>query len=121
MKIGRLSLLVLAVVALPLALYAQAVQQATLSGTVKDNTGAVLAGTYKVTAELSGFNTQTRMGVELRLATNATLDFGMTVSGVQETVQVTGEAPLLQTSTSNIASNIDPRQMQDIPINGRDW
>jgi hypothetical protein len=34
---------------------------------------------------------------------------------------VTGEAPLLDTTSSTIASNIDPRQMQDIPINGRNW
>src|SRR5579884_1169607 len=124
MKIGRLSLLVLALLALPLALYAQAVQQATLSGTVKDNTGGVLpgvtvtavnqdsgisfvsvtdehgvyripvrAGVYKITAELSGFNTQTRMGVELLLGKQLALDFTMSVSGLQENVTVTGEAP----------------------------
>jgi hypothetical protein len=43
------------------------------------------------------------------------------VSSLQETVTVTGEAPLLDTTSSTIASNIDPRQMQDIPINGRNW
>ena len=45
----------------------------------------------------------------------------MSLSGVQEAVTVTGEAPLLDTASSTIASNIDPRQMQDIPINGRNW
>ena len=43
------------------------------------------------------------------------------MSGVQETVTVTGEAPLIDTTSSNIASNIDPRQMQDLPLNGRNW
>jgi hypothetical protein len=149
MKVGRLIWLIVAFLALPLASYAQ---DATLSGTVKDNTGGVLpgvtvtavnqdsgisfqsvsdehglyrmpvrAGTFKITAELSGFTTQTRMGVEMLLGKAVTLDFNMTVSGVQETVQVTGEAPLIDTTTSTVATNIDPRQMQDIPLNGRNW
>ena len=149
MKLGRLIWLIVAFLALPLASYAQ---DATLSGTVKDNTGGVLpgvtvtavnqdsgisfqsvtderglyripvrAGTYQVTAELSGFTSQTRPDVQLLLGRAVSLDFAMTVSGVQETVQVTGEAPLLDTSTSTIATNIDPRQMQDIPLNGRNW
>src|SRR4051812_7599399 len=149
MKFGRLIWLIVAFVALPLASYAQ---DATLSGTVKDNTGGVLpgvtvtavneasgisfnsvtdehgvyripvrAGVYKVTAELSGFTTAMRPGVELLLGKQLALDFAMTVSGVQENVTVTGEAPLIDTSSSTIASNIDPRQMQDIPINGRNW
>jgi hypothetical protein len=149
MKFGRWICLIVAFVALPLAAYAQ---DATLSGTVKDNTGGVLpgvtvtavneasgisfvsvtdehglyripvrAGTYKISAELSGFVTGTRPGVELLLGKAVTLDFNMQVSGVQETVQVTGEAPLIDTSTSTIASNIDPRQMADIPLNGRNW
>jgi hypothetical protein len=45
----------------------------------------------------------------------------MQVSSLQETVTVTGEAPLLDTASSTIASNIDPRQMQELPINGRNW
>ena len=51
----------------------------------------------------------------------ATLNFDMTVSALQETVTVTGEAPLLDTTSSNIAGNIDPRQMQELPLNGRNW
>jgi len=149
MKLVRLVCLTVAMFALPLSAFAQ---DATLSGTVKDNTGGVLpgvtvtavnqdsgisfqsvsdehglyrmpvrAGTFKITAELSGFTTQTRMGVEMLLGKAVTLDFAMTVSGVQETVQVTGEAPLIDTTTSTVATNIDPRQMQDIPLNGRNW
>jgi hypothetical protein len=34
---------------------------------------------------------------------------------------VTGEAPLIDTTTSRVGGNIDPRQMQDLPINGRNW
>ena len=34
---------------------------------------------------------------------------------------VTGEAPLVDTTTSTVGANIDPRQMQELPINGRNW
>ena len=34
---------------------------------------------------------------------------------------VTGEAPLIDTQSSVLAGNIDPKQMQDLPINGRNW
>jgi len=149
MTLGRLVRLTVAMLALPLLAYAQ---DATLSGTVKDNTGGVLpgvtvtatneasgttfvsvtdergtyrvpvrAGTYKITAELAGFTTVTRPGIEMLLGRQVELDLNLQVSSLQETVTVTGEAPLLDTTSSTIASNIDPRQMQDLPINGRNW
>ena len=43
----------------------------------------------------------------------------MSPSTVQETVTVTGEAPLIDLKNSSIGGNIDPKQVQDIPINGR--
>jgi len=137
------------VLALPLVVHAQ---DSTLSGTVRDNTGAVLPGVtvtatneaqgtkfagvadergvyhiavvpavYRVTAELPGFATVARPGVEVLLGRQVILNLDMTVAGLQETVTVTGDAPLLDTSSSNIAGNIDPRQMEDIPLNGRNW
>ncbi len=76
---------------------------------------------YRVTAELPGFTTATRQGVEILLGKQMALNLDMAVSGIQESVTVTGDAPLIDTSSSTIAGNIDPRQMQDIPINGRNW
>jgi hypothetical protein len=60
-----------------------------------------------------------RPGVELLVGRQVTLNLDMAVSSVQETVTVTGEAPLIDTTSSNITSNIDPRQMQKLPLNGR--
>ena len=45
----------------------------------------------------------------------------MSVSGVQESVTVSGEAPLLDVTQSSLGGNIDPRQMQEIPLQGRNW
>jgi hypothetical protein len=94
-------------------------------GAVTDGRGVfrILAriGVFRVTAELAGFSTVARSGVTLQVGQVATVNVQMAVSTLQETVTVTGEAPLLDVSTSVVGGNIDQRQMQDLPIQGRDW
>jgi hypothetical protein len=138
-----------ALIALPAMGYAQ---EAVLTGTVTDTSGAVLPGvtvtaiheatgntfvgvtdgsgvfrvparigTYRLTAELAGFSTVNRTGITLLVGQTATIDMQMTVSTLQETVTVTGEAPLIDVTTSQIGGNIDQLQMQELPIQGRDW
>ena len=51
----------------------------------------------------------------------ATMTLQMAPSSVQETVTVTGEAPLINITTSTATANIDQRQMQELPLNGRNW
>jgi Carboxypeptidase regulatory-like domain len=81
----------------------------------------VRPGLYRVTAELQGFVTVTRGGLELLVGQQAVVNLQLMPSGVQESVTVTGEAPLIDTTTSTLAGNIDPRQMQELPLNGRNW
>jgi hypothetical protein len=126
-------------------------QEATLTGTVSDSTGGVLPGVtitathtatgntfvavtdekggyripvrvgeYRVEAQLAGFGSVTRQ-IQLLVGQTATLNLQMAVSTVQESVTVTGEAPLIDTSTSSLGTNVDPRQMQELPVNGRNW
>jgi len=126
-------------------------QDATLTGTVKDSSGGVLpgvtvtalheasgntfvavtdsvgafrlpvrTGTYRITIELAGFATVVR-SVNLLLGQIAAVELQMSPSTVQESVTVTGEAPLIDTQSSVLAGNIDPKQMQELPINGRNW
>src|SRR6185503_12779106 len=45
----------------------------------------------------------------------------MAPSTVQETVTVTAEAPLLNVATSSLGGNIDPQQVQELPVQGRNW
>ena len=126
-------------------------QEAMISGTVADSTGGVLpgvtitalheatgntfvavtdqegtfrlpvrAGGFRLTVELSGFGTLTR-SVELLVRQNAVVNLQMAPSTVQETVTVTGESPLIDTVSSSLGSNVDPRQLQELPLNGRNW
>ena len=81
----------------------------------------VRIGDYLITAELQGFTTVTRGGVQLLVGQNAVLNLQMAPSTLQETVTVTGEAPLLDMTGSTLAGNIDPKQMSELPVQGRDW
>jgi hypothetical protein len=78
-------------------------------------------GGYQLVAELQGFTTLTRAGVQLLVGQVVSLDLQMSPSGVAESVTVTGEAPLLNVSTSTLGGNIDPQQVQELPVQGRNW
>src|SRR5256885_6174541 len=83
---------------------------------VTDGTGtyrlAVRVGMYKIMSQLSGFQTVTRDAVQLLLGRQAVVDLRMAPASVSETVTVTSEAPLVNTSTATVGSNIDPKQME---------
>ena len=147
-RVVRHLIVIAALLGVPVAGYAQ---DATLTGTVKDSSGGVLpgvtvtalheasgntfvavtdqvgafrlpvrTGSYRITVELTGFATVVR-SLNLLLGQVAVVDLQMSPSTVQESVTVTGEAPLIDTQTSALAGNIDPKQMQELPINGRNW
>src|SRR3954471_23418110 len=104
-----------------------AVHQATGNSfeAVTDTTGTyrmpVRVGAYEITAEIAGFATVTRRGLELLAGQQAAVNLQMSPSTVQESVTVTGEAPLVETTVSSMSANIDPRQMSELPVNGRNW
>ena len=142
------SLLVGMIVALPTAGYAQ---DSTITGTAVDSTGGVLPGVtvtatnvdsgntfvavsddrgnfrlpvrignYRITADLTGFATVNRT-VQMLVGQTSVVNFQMAPSALQETVTVTGEAPLIDTTTSTVGANIDPRMTSELPLNGRSW
>ncbi len=81
----------------------------------------VRIGTFKITTQLLGFNTATRLGIELLVGQTVVINLQMSPSGVAETVIVTGQSPLVDTSTSSLGGNIDQRQVQELPSQGRNW
>ena len=82
---------------------------------------ALRPGLYKVTAELPGFTPAVRDKLELLIGQRATIDLRLTLSGLAENITVTGEAPLVDTSTSRVGGNIDRRQVEELPVNGRNF
>jgi hypothetical protein len=150
----RSSLVASVVVAVVLLGSPQALaQEATVVGTVVDESGAMLpgvtvtatnlatgreyvavtveraeyrllalpAGRYKIQAELPGFATVVVPTIELLVGQNATVPFTLKVAPFEETVVVSSESPLVDLRSSQVAGNVDRRQMEALPINGRNW
>ena len=60
-------------------------------------------GNYQVTVELEGYKKVTRPGIVLGVGQQVSLPFTLDVGGISETVTVTAEAPLLDTSSVSSA------------------
>jgi hypothetical protein len=92
--------------------------------TVTSETGnyrfpAVPPGTYTVTYELAGFNTVRREGIQIALGFTANINVELALATLQETVTVTGESPIIDTSATRVVQNFKLEELQSIP-NGRD-
>jgi hypothetical protein len=75
---------------------------------------------YSVTAELAGFKTETRTHVQLSIGRDMRLDFKL---GLATTASVTAsaEAPLLDTSSAQVGFNVNPKQIETLPLNNRSY
>src|SRR5579864_5331912 len=76
-------------------------------------------GRITISVAQPGFQKLVRTGIVLTAADTLTVDLALTVGNVQETVQVTGEAPLLQSQTAAVSSLISNQQILETPLNGR--
>jgi len=80
---------------------------------------AVPVGTYIVKAELSGFKTAATRPFDLEAKQIARLDLRLELGAIEDTVEVTAEAPTLQTETATVGEVISGNTLQSLPLNGR--
>ncbi|HYP07001.1 MAG TPA: TonB-dependent receptor [Bryobacteraceae bacterium] len=73
-------------------------------------------GAYRLRFEADGFKALVREGVTLSVAQVARIDAGLEVGSVSESVQVTAEAPLLQTETPEVGTLLNHRTVTDLPL-----
>ncbi len=73
-------------------------------------------GSYTLEVEHAGFNRSRQSGIVISIATRAALNVAMSVGDVQQTVNVTSQAPLTDTQTSDIGTIFQPKFMQDAPL-----
>src|SRR6266571_4714050 len=95
------------------------------SATTDDNGGFKVTnldpGTYTVTVNVSGFAPFSSDAVVVEVGRATTLDVGLSLQGVSGTVQVTAEAPVINTTQQDFSSNINQTTINESPINGRRW
>ncbi len=78
----------------------------------------LLPGLYRVTVEMAGFKKAVRDSIELRVNDRLALDFTLELGSVAESVVVTGETPLLETSTASVGMIMDERRVAELPVVG---
>jgi outer membrane receptor protein involved in Fe transport len=78
-------------------------------------------GSYEVVAELPGFRTASRSGIVLTVGREAEVNFTLSVGELSETLSVTGEAPLVETTTAELSDLVDQRQIRELPLNSRSY
>src|SRR5882672_5455740 len=73
-------------------------------------------GTYQVKTELIGFAESLRDNVRLGINATLTIDFKLGLAGLNETLTVTGEAPLIEATQSKVANTIQTTELQNLPM-----
>ncbi|HEY3159557.1 MAG TPA: carboxypeptidase regulatory-like domain-containing protein [Vicinamibacterales bacterium] len=80
---------------------------------------ALAPGMYSIAAELTGFKKYMRSDVRLDLGRTTTLDLALEIGGLTESVSVTAETPLVDTTSKQIGGNVTTREVSTLPsING---
>jgi hypothetical protein len=82
---------------------------------------ALPPGTYEIHAEKDGFQSEIFRDLELTLNRELTFDITLQIGSVAQTLEVTSEIPLVDTTVSSTGSTITPKQIEDMPINGRNY
>jgi hypothetical protein len=91
-----------------------------------DNAGlyrlaALPVAVYDVRIEKAGFETVTRKDVEVTVAQTHAIDLTLRVAGIEQEVTVTGALPVVDATNSSVGQLVDPRRVQDLPVNGRQF
>ncbi|MCC7153346.1 MAG: carboxypeptidase regulatory-like domain-containing protein [Bryobacterales bacterium] len=75
---------------------------------------------YSLTAEKEGFRRYVRTGIRLNVQQDLSADVSMELGDLAAQVEVSSEAPLLETNTATVAAVVNTQLIQDLPLNGRD-
>ena len=93
--------------------------ETTAAGTY--NFARVPVGAYEMTADASGFKQVKRTGVMLSVGAVASVDISLEVGATSESITVSGDLPVIETTRSQTSTNVGERQVADLPVNGRNF
>src|SRR5713226_2845138 len=78
-------------------------------------------GTYTIEVEHKGFATVTQKDIKLTVGARLNLTLAMAIAGQAQTVTVTSETPIVETSRSQVSSTVNDAAIQGLPTNGRNF
>ncbi len=82
---------------------------------------ALPVGNYTLTAEATGFQTVVQSGLTLAVGQSANANFTLQVGQATQTVSVTSQGTLVDTTTSSLSSLVTPTTIAELPLNGRNY
>ena len=85
------------------------------------NFPSVVPGVYSMQASATGFAAVSQPAVTLEVGQTASFDFQLRVGATSSTVTITAASPSLETSTSELGTVVSPTQINDLPLNGRNF
>jgi Carboxypeptidase regulatory-like domain len=77
-------------------------------------------GPYTLTIEQQGFERQVQTGIVLTVSQSATLNASLHPGAIQQTVHVSGNAELINTTSAEISTEVNAQAVVQLPLNGRD-
>src|SRR5579885_1408036 len=78
-------------------------------------------GSYEAQATAQGFQTVIRRGITLTVGAQVVVDFSLAVGQAQQTITVQGEVSQIDTVSSTVGTYVEPKQISDLPLNGRNF
>jgi hypothetical protein len=82
---------------------------------------ALPVGLYEVKASKPGFQESTRSGIQLNVGQEANIDVRLQVNAIKAAVTVSEDAPVVNTSTSDISGLVGSKEIKQLPLNGRSY
>jgi outer membrane receptor protein involved in Fe transport len=94
--------------------------------TVSDGTGryraaALPPGRYEVAATMSGFQASSQADIQVEVGQTVPIDMRMRPAGVNETITVSADAPVLDTRRTDVSNVFGQDAIENLPLNGRRW
>jgi hypothetical protein len=102
------------------------VQRGSTHAVTTDDSGEYLVpelqpGAYRVRAEAKGFKTVERINIVVEVARDLRVDISLPTGAVSETVVVTDEVPLVDSTSSTLGGTLSNAEINDLPLNGRNY
>lgn len=79
----------------------------------------ILPGRYRIEGEKTGFKKFVREPIVVQIESGLRVDIALEVGAINQTVEVSAEAPLLQPDTQSLGQVVEQRTVTDLPLNGR--
>ena len=96
-------------------------RQATTDGNGNYTFTELPLGTYSITVVKQGFRTETATNIQVAVEGPQRANVSLTPGRVEEKVEVEADVPLVETSSNTLGGTIQANQIEDLPINGRDY